>query len=190
MATVARNLVKVCDEVAVRYGIPIVNKRIAVSPDCGRRMLMRAGSDGRGRQGDGPRGKGSRGGFHRRVQRPCRKRFHQGGPRPHRGHPGGACGNRACLLLGKCGVHPCRHQHGCGLPHGKNDKEGRRADQGARRNRVRKVVRIRKHSRRRSFYGRRLSRCGRAGLGHKRRRERSRRRQESLRPRARGKSPA
>ena len=28
----ARNLVKVCDEVAVRYGIPIVNKRIAVSP--------------------------------------------------------------------------------------------------------------------------------------------------------------
>ena len=32
IGAVARNLVKVCDEVAVRYGIPIVNKRIAVSP--------------------------------------------------------------------------------------------------------------------------------------------------------------
>jgi len=32
IGAVARNLVKVCDRVAVRYGIPIVNKRIAVSP--------------------------------------------------------------------------------------------------------------------------------------------------------------
>jgi uncharacterized protein len=32
IGAVARNLVKVCDKVAVRYGIPIVNKRIAVSP--------------------------------------------------------------------------------------------------------------------------------------------------------------
>jgi hypothetical protein len=32
IGAVARDLVKVCDEVAVRYGIPIVNKRIAVSP--------------------------------------------------------------------------------------------------------------------------------------------------------------
>ncbi len=32
VAAVARDLVKVCDQVAVRYGIPIVNKRIAVSP--------------------------------------------------------------------------------------------------------------------------------------------------------------
>ncbi|MGA2028309.1 MAG: PFL family protein [Syntrophobacteraceae bacterium] len=32
IGVLARNLVKVCDEVAVRYGIPIVNKRIAVSP--------------------------------------------------------------------------------------------------------------------------------------------------------------
>ncbi len=32
IGSVARNLVKVCDEVGVRYGIPIVNKRIAVSP--------------------------------------------------------------------------------------------------------------------------------------------------------------
>ncbi len=29
---IAQNLVKVCDEVGIRYGIPIVNKRIAVSP--------------------------------------------------------------------------------------------------------------------------------------------------------------
>lgn len=28
----ARNLVKVCDEVGLQYGIPVVNKRIAVSP--------------------------------------------------------------------------------------------------------------------------------------------------------------
>ena len=32
IGALARNLVEVCDEVAVRYGIPIVNKRIAVSP--------------------------------------------------------------------------------------------------------------------------------------------------------------
>ena len=32
VAAVARDLVRVCDQVAVRYGIPIVNKRIAVSP--------------------------------------------------------------------------------------------------------------------------------------------------------------
>jgi hypothetical protein len=30
--SVAQNLVRVCNEVAIRYGIPIVNKRIAVSP--------------------------------------------------------------------------------------------------------------------------------------------------------------
>jgi hypothetical protein len=30
--SVAQNLVRVCDQVAIRYGIPIVNKRIAVSP--------------------------------------------------------------------------------------------------------------------------------------------------------------
>ncbi|MEM5790217.1 MAG: DUF711 family protein, partial [Syntrophobacteraceae bacterium] len=29
---IASNLVRVCDDVAIRYGIPIVNKRIAVSP--------------------------------------------------------------------------------------------------------------------------------------------------------------
>ena len=29
---IAQNLVRVCDEVGIRYGIPIVNKRIAVSP--------------------------------------------------------------------------------------------------------------------------------------------------------------
>ncbi len=32
IAAIARDLVRVCDQVAVRYGIPIVNKRIAVSP--------------------------------------------------------------------------------------------------------------------------------------------------------------
>ncbi|MCL5405944.1 MAG: PFL family protein [Deltaproteobacteria bacterium] len=32
IGAVGHNLVKVCDEVAIRYGIPIVNKRIAVSP--------------------------------------------------------------------------------------------------------------------------------------------------------------
>jgi hypothetical protein len=32
IGAVAKNLVSVCDEVAIRYGIPIVNKRIAVSP--------------------------------------------------------------------------------------------------------------------------------------------------------------
>jgi hypothetical protein len=32
ISAVAKDLVSVCDEVALRYGIPIVNKRIAVSP--------------------------------------------------------------------------------------------------------------------------------------------------------------
>ncbi len=32
IGSIAQNLVRVCDEVAIRYGIPIVNKRIAVSP--------------------------------------------------------------------------------------------------------------------------------------------------------------
>ena len=32
IGALARDLVKVCDQMAVRYGIPIVNKRIAVSP--------------------------------------------------------------------------------------------------------------------------------------------------------------
>src|SRR5512147_2984002 len=32
ISSLARNLVRTCDEVGVKYGIPIVNKRISVSP--------------------------------------------------------------------------------------------------------------------------------------------------------------
>ena len=94
--------------------------------DCGRRVPLCSGPDGRGCQGDGPRRKKRRSGFYRRVQRPCREGFYQRGPRPDRGHSGGACGNGARLLLGKSGVHPRGHQYGRGLPHGKDDKEGPR----------------------------------------------------------------
>ena len=95
----AEHLVPTGEQIEREFGIPIVNKRISVTPAA----LLCAGADpvrlGRAldrAQGHDPRGRGA-------------------DPR----HPGDAGHDRRGLLLGERGHHQGRHQHGRRAPDGR-----------------------------------------------------------------------
>ena len=101
------------EDIEKKYGIPIINKRISVTPIA---MLVAASG------GDPVKyaltlekvanqvGVNFIGGYSALVQ----KGFAAGDEELIRFHPGGACCHRSRLLVGEHRLHQDRHQHGCG----------------------------------------------------------------------------
>ena len=100
----AEKLVKTGEDIQHEFGIPIVNKRISVTP-----MALVAGAS---------ETEDLRRQLYRRLFRtgaegndPCRRKadpLHSGGPGP----------DRAGVLQHQRWLHPCRHQYGCREAHG------------------------------------------------------------------------
>ena len=98
----ASQLVAVCDDVGDKYGIPVVNKRISVSPIAV--VAAPFGPDGMVRV------------FRLGGKRLCQRR-----PRAHRGPARSPLPNRTYLLFHQRGFVPQRHQHGRRGSHGPTD---------------------------------------------------------------------
>ncbi len=171
----AGRLKAVCREVEGRYGIPIVNRRIAVSPI----GQVAAGHSAEGclavaRTLDAVAaevGVDLVGGFTALVQ----KGWTDAENASDRGLAGGALDNRAGVCLRQRGHDGRRHQHGC-HPGARIRAEGyRRANEGARRLRLRQAGHLRQRADRQPVHGRGVSRRGRARLRDQHRRQRSRR---------------
>ena len=130
ITTMAKDLVKVGNDIGREYGIPIINKRISVTP-----IAMLVGVSG----GDPLKYAltlekccaTDRRGFHRRLQRPCAEGLFRRRQGADRSHPAGHGADRSHLRFGQCGQHEGRHQHGRGAHDGRCGEEGERADRGA-----------------------------------------------------------
>ena len=118
----ARDLVSTCDRISRKYGIPIVNKRLAVTP-------IAAVAEGLEREeypvvaralDEAAREVGVNfiGGYSALVQ----KGFTRGDRHLIDDHSRSPRHDREGLRLGQCGFDPGRDQHGCRLPHGKGDQ--------------------------------------------------------------------
>ena len=174
-AATLKHLVKTGEDISRQYGIPIINKRISVTPIA---MICR-GLPHRlprpFRQGSG-QGRPHRGGqLHRRVLRPGAQGLWPRGLRPDREHPPGLGRDRAGVLLCQRGHHQGGHQHGRrgeDGPHRQGDRPAHRRPGVHRRGQAGGVL---QRPRGQPLYGGRLPRPRRAGLRHQRGRLRPRR---------------
>ena len=105
MTSAAENLVPTAEQLEREFGIPIVNKRISVTPhrgDLRRRDRRRPHTRGRGH---GPRRQGGGRRFRRRLLGARAQRAPPGRPQAHGFHPYGAGRHRPRLRLGERGQH-------------------------------------------------------------------------------------
>ena len=103
----AERLVKVGEDIEKEYGVPIVNKRIAVTPAAlitGQIAIPLSVA-----HGPGPGGQGNRRELSGRLFRPGAEGHDRSRPRPHRLHSRGAGHHRSGLLLRQRGLHPGGH---------------------------------------------------------------------------------
>ena len=121
----AEKLVQTGCDIESEFGIPIVNKRISVTPiaiagaACKKRGLRPPGPDA------GPRRQDLRRQLHRRLLRPGAEGLYLRRPAAHRLHSRGAGPHGAGLLQRQRGQHQGRHQHGRRGPDGPRH-QGRR----------------------------------------------------------------
>ena len=125
ITTYARELVSTGEAIARDFGVPIVNKRISVTPialvgGCAcktpedfvtlARTLDRAAKEvGVNFIG----GKDLRRRFYRRLLRPCTQGHGLRRPAADRRHPAGAGGDGACLQLCQCRLYQNGTEYGC-----------------------------------------------------------------------------
>ena len=114
----AEKLVKTGEDIEREFGIPIVNKRISVTP-----MALVAGASETEDcvplcPGPGPGGPDLRRQLYRRLLRPGAEGHDRGGREADPLHSGGSGPDRTGLFLRQRGVHPGGHQHGRGGPDG------------------------------------------------------------------------
>jgi uncharacterized protein (UPF0210 family) len=141
----ADGFVETCDRVGQKFGIPVVNKRIAVSPiavaaaSCSAAEMVAVaetlndiaekvnvdfigGFSAIGGEGDDTGGSGA-----------------------HQGHSRSAYRDRSGLRIRKRGHHPGRHQYGRHRPHGANHQGGRQTYRRQGWHRLRQAVRFCEH---------------------------------------------
>lgn len=109
----AKDLVKVGEDIEKEYGIPIIHKRISVTPIAMIAAACRKGS-GQIRPDAGKGGEGGGGQLHRRIFGAGTKGLRPGGLRVAAEHPGSPQRYRARVLIGEHRLHQGRYQHGCG----------------------------------------------------------------------------
>lgn len=126
----AGNLVPVVDGISAEYGIPIVNKRISVTPIA---MLLGAAPDADPVQYAKALDRAAKavgvnfiGGFGALVH----KGFSAGRQAPDRGYPPCAGRDRYCMFQRQYRFHQVRHQYGRRQTDGPGRARDRRADQG------------------------------------------------------------
>ena len=107
----AKDLVKVGEDIEKEFGIPIVNKRISVTP-----ISIVAGHLRRQ--------------LHRRLFRSGAEGLHHGRLEADPLHPRGHGCHRAGVRQRECWLYQSGHQHGCRCGNGSNHQENRRADCG------------------------------------------------------------
>ena len=156
----AENLVPVCDRIGEKYGIPVVNKRIAVSP-----IAVVGAAHSSSQMVDIAKTLDAVaeevnvdfiGGFSALVQKGIAR-----GDRalieaiPHECH-------RAGLRLYQCGLHPGRHQRRRGAADGQHHQTGGQNDRRKRRPGLRQTLRFCQHTPGHPIYGRGLPGCRRS----------------------------
>ena len=99
----AKDLVKTGEEISGEFGIPIVNKRISVTP------IALIGSTRSGRK------------LYRRLFRTGKQGHDTGGRTAYPFHSFGTFHNGKSVQLRKLRFHQDRYQHGCGSPDGPDD---------------------------------------------------------------------
>ena len=163
----AGNLVKVGREIEAEFGVPIINKRIAVTP-----IAMIAEASGERNyvawaetldKAAKELGVDFAGGFRA-------KRHHCGRRRSYRFDSRGSCMHRTGMLVGQSRFDEERHQYGRRKTHGTNRQKNGGTHERKRRHRLRKARRVLQRAGRQSIYGGRISRTGRRGRGAERRR--------------------
>ena len=168
----AENLVKVGRDIESEFGVPIVNKRISVTPVAlvtgaikhPERVAMALD------KAAAETGVDFIGGYSALVH----KGMTEADRRLIESIPRGAREHEAGLLVGQRRLHARRHQHGRGAPDGRNREENSGKNRGFRRTRLREAGRVLQCRRGQSVHGGRVPRSGRRRLRGFRRRQRSR----------------
>ena len=111
----AKNLVETGEKISMEYGIPIVNKRISVTP-----IALLGGAACHSSEdfvsiANTRSSVGERSGreFYRRIFRSCKQGNDSCGRTSDPFHSPGACGDGESLQLCKRRIHQDRYQHGC-----------------------------------------------------------------------------
>ena len=173
----AENLVSVGESIEREYGIPIIHKRISVTPMAlvagastdddyvaFAKMMDRAAKE---------TGVNFIGGFSALVQ----KGFSKGDEILIRSIPQALSETELCLFFRKRGIHAVRYQYGRSASDGRKNRRDGGADSGQRLHRLRKTRGLRQRGGRQSVHGGSFSRCRRAGYGDQCGSQRSRRRE-------------
>ena len=125
ITTYARDLVETGEKISAQYGIPIVNKRISVTPigliggaacKTTEDFVTIAKTLDRAAKKVGSK-------LYRRIYRSCKQRNDACGRASDPFHSTGSCQHRACVQFCKCRIHKDRDQYGCSQTYGR-DRSG------------------------------------------------------------------